>query len=184
MHRGLERQKLKDIREGRREACEALVCEHYESIYNFMVYLTNNVSIAEDLTQETFLAAWANADSFKGRASFKTWLHKIAYHKFIDSKRKLERHLAMISNLKEEKADVSSETSTPLCKLKADESWRLLYEAMNKLQSSEYLLIVLHYIQGLSFCEMANVLDEPTGTVKWRNHRALKRLKVLLTGGA
>ncbi|MHC4260636.1 MAG: RNA polymerase sigma factor, partial [Planctomycetota bacterium] len=58
----------------------------------------------------------------------------------------------------------------------------LLYEAMRRLESSEYIVIVLHYIQGLSFREMAKVLEEPVGTVKWQTSHALKRLKGFLTG--
>lgn len=181
MRRRSERQNLKDIREGRREACEAVVCQNYKSIYSFMVYLTSNASVAEDLTQETFASAWANIGRYKGRASLKTWLHQIAYHKFIDSERKLKRHSALMSNLSREKRD-TPETSNPLYRLATDERSFLLYEAMRKLKSSEYTMIVLHYIQGLSFREMAKVINEPVGTVKWRTSKALKRLKAFLTG--
>lgn len=181
MRRRSERQNLKDIREGRREACEALVCQNYKSIYSFMVYLTSNASLAEDLTQETFAFAWANISRYKGRASLKTWLHQIAYHKFIDSQRKLKRHYALMSNLRRERHD-APETLNPLYRLVTDERSFLLYEAMRKLKSSEYIVIVLHYIQGLSFREMAKVIDEPVGTSKWRTSKALKKLKALLTG--
>ena len=181
MRRRWERQNLKDIREGRREACEAVLCQHYKSIYKFMVYLTSNASVAEDLTQETFASAWADIGRYKGRASLKTWLHQIAYHKFIDSERKLKRHSALMSNLKRQRPD-ATETLNPLHRLATDERSFLLYEAMRKLKSSEYLVIVLHYIQGLSFREMAKVINEPVGTVKWRTSKALKRLKEFLTG--
>ena len=176
-----ERQNLKDIREGKRQACEAVICQNYQAIYRFVVYLSGDVSLAEDLTQETFVSAWSNIDKYKGQASLRTWLHKIAYHKFIDSKRKLERQAALIDKLKQESRDVP-ETLEPLCRVTADEHLHLLYEAMRKLKSSEYLMIVLHYIQDLSFRQMAEVLDEPSGTVKWRTSRALKRLKEFLTG--
>ena len=146
-----------------------------------MVYLTGNASVAEDLTQETFAFAWADIDHYKGRASLKTWLHQIAYHKFIDSERKLKRHSALMSNLKKERHD-ATETLNPLYRLVTNERSFLLYEAMRKLKSSEYLVIVLHYIQGLSFREMAKVINQPVGTIKWRTSKALKRLKASLTG--
>lgn len=176
-----ERQNLKNIRKGRREACEAVISQHYRSIYRFMAYLTGDASLAEDLTQETFTFAWASIDSFQGRASLGTWLHKIAYHKFIDSRRGLERHANLIAGLKENKRD-TLETSNPLYRLTTEEHIRLLYEAILSLELSEYIVIVLHYIQELSFREMAKVLDEPVGTVKWRTSQALKRLKKFLTG--
>jgi RNA polymerase sigma-70 factor (ECF subfamily) len=146
-----------------------------------MAYLTGDASLAEDLTQETFVSAWAGIGSYKGQASLGTWLHGIAYHKFIDSRRRLERHDTLITGLKQAGRD-GPETSNPLHQLTADENSRFLYEAICRLESSDYLMIVLHYIQGLSFREMAKVLDKPVGTVKSRTSQALKRLKAFLTG--
>lgn len=175
-----ERRNLKDIRQGQREACEQAARQHYKAIYRFLAYLTGDASLAEDLTQETFVAAWANIRRYRARASFATWLHKIAYHKFIDSGRRLQRHAALIAGLKQDSPDVQ-ETLDPLHQLTSDEHSRLLYEAMHRLEPFEHITIVLHYIQGLSFREMARVLDEPAGTVKWRTSQALKRLKEFLT---
>jgi RNA polymerase sigma-70 factor (ECF subfamily) len=146
-----------------------------------MAYLTRDTSLAEELTQETFASAWAGIDSFKGRASLGTWLHRIAYRKFIDSTRRLQRDTALRNRL-EPQNDAAPETSDPLHRIDADESYRLLYEAMRRLKSPEYIVIVLHYIQGLSFRQVAKVLDQPVGTVKWQTSRALKSLKVYLTG--
>lgn len=176
-----ERLNLKKLRQGQREACEALVCQHYKSIYRFMVYLTGDTNLAEELTQDTFASAWANINSYKRLASLGTWLHRIAYHKFVDSRRSIKRDAALINKLKHEKNEVS-ETWNPLYQLTIDERTRMLYEAMLRLESSEYVVILLHYVQELSFREMANVLEEPTGTVKWRTSMALRRLKEFLTG--
>ena len=175
------KRQIKDIREGQREAWEAIICRNYKLIYRFLAYLTSDTSLAEDLTQETFVSAWANITRFKGRASLGTWLHRIAYNKFIDSRRSLERNTASMAGLQKAGRDVP-ETLNPLHRLMADEHSRLLYEAIHRLESFEYVAIVLHYIQGLSFREIAKVLDEPVGTVKWRTSRALKKLRTFLTG--
>jgi len=177
-----ERQILRDIREGRREACEFVVCQYYKSIYNFMVYLTGNANLAEDLTQETFISVWTSIGHYKGRASLKTWLHQIAYHKFIDAHRKVKRYSALVSDFREQKQD-APDTLNPLYHLINNEDFYLLYEAMRKLELSEYLLVVLHYIQGFSFRQMTVVLDEPAGTIKWRINKALKKLRILLMEG-
>jgi len=146
-----------------------------------MAYLTRDTALAEELTQETFASAWERIDSFKGCASLGTWLHRIAYRKFIDAMRSLQRNTDLISRLKQEN-DSGLETSNPLHRLTVDENYRLLYEAMCSLKSSEYIVIVLHYIQDLSFRQVAKVLDRPVGTVKWQTSQALKRLKKYLTG--
>lgn len=176
-----ERQNLKGILKGQRQAYEAVICQNYKSIYHFMAYLTGDTNLAEDLTQEAFASAWANIGHYKGRASLRTWLHKIAYHKFIDSRRRFKRHVTLLAGLRQGSRDVP-ETLNPLYRLMADEHSCLLYDAICRLEPSEHIVIVLHYIQGLSFREMSEVLGEPVGTVKWRTSRTLKKLKEILTG--
>lgn len=148
-----------------------------------MAYLTGNGSLAEDLTQETFVSAWNKIDQFEGRAKLESWLHKIAYHKFIDSKRALDRQTKLINKLSMENQYKANKDFDPLYQLKADEHAHLLYIAMQKLSPSDYVVIVLHYIQSLSFRDTAKVLDEPIGTIKWRTSKALKKLRSYLTGG-
>ena len=181
MRRRSERKSSTDNIEGHREAYKIIICEHYRSIYRFAVYLSGDASLAEDLTQETFASAWANIGRYKRRASLGTWLHRIAYHKFIDWQRKREHQSGLTAGLMEMGQDART-SSNPLHELTKDEHVRLLYEAMHRLDASEYVAIVLHYVQSLSFREMAGVLDEPVGTIKWRTSQALKRLRAFLTG--
>jgi RNA polymerase sigma-70 factor (ECF subfamily) len=146
-----------------------------------LLYLAADTSLAEELTQETFASAWADLGGYRRRASLGTWLRRIAYRKFIDSRRGLKRDAALLAKLTEGRQN-ERQTSDPLSRVAADEHSRLLYEAILALGSSERAVIVLHYIQGLSFRQMAKVLAEPVGTVKWRTSRALRKLKAYLTG--
>jgi RNA polymerase sigma-70 factor (ECF subfamily) len=162
------------------EFCGELVHEHYKGIYSFLAYLSGDRAIAEDLTQETFLAALSCINTCKNQASLKNWLYRIAYNKFIDSKRKCTRE-ADLKNDCEQSVCQSSETSDPINKLVSEESLYCTYEAMTKLDLHEYSAIILHYIQGFTFNEMAMILGEPVGTVKARTSRALARLKTILS---
>src|SRR5436305_14025797 len=85
-----ERQ-VRNLRAGRPEACAELVRAHYPAVYRFLVHLTRDVHQAEDLTQEAFAAAWEKIATFQGRAALATWLHRIAYTKFIDARRAAQR---------------------------------------------------------------------------------------------
>jgi RNA polymerase sigma-70 factor (ECF subfamily) len=167
---------LSDLRAGRPGACAELVRAHYEAVYRFLVHLTRHVHRAEDLTQETFAAAWERIATFEGRSSLATWLHRIAYTKFIDSQRAARRAAGMLERLASPKADPSD----PLDTMMAGEETQRLYEALHRLHVSERTILVLHYLQGLSYRDMAAVLDEPTGTVKWRTALALNRLRAML----
>jgi RNA polymerase sigma-70 factor (ECF subfamily) len=179
VRRRSERENSTSVGQGPREAYKRIICEHYRPIYRFAVYLSGDPGLAEDLTQETFTSAWANISHYDGRASLKTWLHRIAYNKFIDSQRSQERRAGLEAGLKQG-APGPRTSPNPLHQLAKDEHIRLLYEAMHKLDSPDYVAIVLHYIQGFSFREMTRVLDEPVGTIKWRTSQALKRLRALL----
>ena len=180
VRRGTQRQNLKHIRLGRRKAYETLICQHYKAINGFMVYLTGDKNRSEDLTQDTFVAAWANIDGLRDHASLKSWLHQIAYRKFIDSQRATKHNRTLLKNMAEATSDIA-ETPNPLYQVMADEHSALLYDAIGKLEPSQYLLIILHYFQGLSFREMTAVLGRPTGTVKWQIGKALKTLKSFLS---
>jgi RNA polymerase sigma-70 factor, ECF subfamily len=164
------------------EECKSIICQNYKEIYRFALYLTDDSTAAEDLTQEIFMSAWANADTFKAESSVKTWLHSIAYNKFIDSKRKIKRYDEFLDRYEENKIRTSSNDFDPLRKVMADENLCTLYKAMHKLNETDYLCILLHYIQELSFKEIARILNRPAGTVKWQVNRAMKNLKNYLSG--
>jgi RNA polymerase sigma-70 factor (ECF subfamily) len=168
---------LSDLRAGRREACAELVRAHYQTVYRFLVHLTRDVHQAEDLTQETFTAAWEKIATFQGRSTLATWLHRIAYTKYIDAQRAERRAAGMRERLTMPKASPAD----PLDTVTADDEAERLYRALDGLDPPERTLLVLHYLQGLSYREMAAVLDEPTGTVKWRTGEALHRLRALLS---
>ena len=176
-----ERQLIRTIRAGNRDCCAELVHSHYASIYRFLLHLSGNVSSAEDLTQETFAAAWAGIGKFRGRASLKTWLHKIAYGKFVDLKRRCKVSQTAIEQLQRQN-NSPAEARNPLAEAMTKERSTCVCDAVQELNTDEREVIVLHYFQGLSFREMAAVLDEPTGTVKGRTSRALGRLKIALDG--
>src|SRR5215207_6055065 len=92
---------LADIRAGRREACAALIQAHYQGIYRFLLHLTRDVALAEDLTQETFATVWEKLHLFAGRSSLSTWLHRIAYGKFVDVRRRTQRGADLADHLRQ-----------------------------------------------------------------------------------
>jgi RNA polymerase sigma-70 factor, ECF subfamily len=176
-----ERKLIKRIRQGERAACEELVRGCYRSIYGLLMHFCRDPHLAEDLTQETFAAAWSGLGSFTGRSSLTTWLSRIAYHKFIDAKR---RGLLQAEKAREfqESSAAPMEGSAAGEEIMAAERDRQLYDAVSELDEDDRLAITLHYLQGLSYREMAAVLGRPSGTVKWQTSQALQQLKTRLNG--
>jgi RNA polymerase sigma-70 factor (ECF subfamily) len=173
---------LADIRAGRRDACAHLIHAHYQGVYRFLVHLTRDVALAEDLTQDTFVTVWERIGSFAGRSSVATWLHRIAYGKFVDACRRARRGSEVHDLLRQQTPRAA--WTTPLDEVVADDQTRHLYAALHRLEPRDQALLVLHYFQGLSYRDMADVLDEPANTLKWRVRTALAQLRTLFTGEA
>jgi RNA polymerase sigma-70 factor (ECF subfamily) len=167
---------LSSLRAGRPETCAELIRAHYRQVYRFLVHLTRDVHQAEDLTQETFITAWEKIGKFEGRATLATWLHRIAYTKWIDCQRARRRSAL----LRERIASPEFSLFDPSDAAMADDEARRLYRELDGLDESARTVLVLHYLQGLSYREMSAVLDEPTGTLKWRTCEALNRLRASL----
>jgi RNA polymerase sigma-70 factor, ECF subfamily len=171
-----EKRLLRDLRSGRPEAYAELIHLHYQNIYRMLAHLTGDVHEAEDLTQETFVAAWKNVAAFEGRASLATWLYRIAHAKFVDGRRSQGRAASML----ERHSGTASRSRGPLDAAIADDEAKRLYRALDQLGPTDRTMLVLHYLQGLSYRDMASVLDEPPGTVKWRTSEAMNSLRALL----
>ena len=176
MTKPAERRLLNRLHSGQAEAYAELVRTHYQMVYRFLLHMIRDVHQAEDLTQETFTTAWERVATFQGRSTLATWLHRIAYTKFIDATRSDRRGAILRQRL----MSSAPPPVDPLEAAMAGDEARCLYEALDELDPGNRTLLVLHYLQGLSYREMALVLDEPSGTVKWRISEALKCLRILL----
>jgi RNA polymerase sigma-70 factor (ECF subfamily) len=171
-----DRRLLQSLRSGRSEAYAELVHFHYQSVYRFLLRMIRNVHRAEDLTQETFTTAWERIDAFEGRSTLATWLHRIAYTKFIDGQRTERRD----ATIRDSHTSSSIAADDPFETAIAVDEARRLHRAIDRLDTGKRAVLVLHYLQGLSYRETAAVLDLPTGTVKWRTSEALNALRILL----
>ncbi len=174
-----ERQILAALREGRHAAYEAVIDAHYASVYRLLVLLSGDKHLAEDLTQEVFTAAWQAIRDFRGRASIKTWLHRIAYNTFISMQRRRSRDGLLAKGLGNHRPDAGED---PLLQTIADERATGVCRALEGLDAEERAVLILHYVEGLSYREMAKVLGRPGGTVKWLTSRAIEKLRRQLAG--
>ena len=173
-----EKALVKRILAGDHEACVELIGRFHAPIYRLLAHLCRDAHLAEDLTQETFLAAWAKIGGFNVASSLNTWLHTIAYRKFIDAHRRHERTVTTKGDASIDRAQ--SKTPDPYESALASDENRRLYRALDRLKPAERDVVVLHYLQGLSYEDMAAVVEQPTGTVKWRTRQALEHLRTAL----
>jgi len=155
-------------------ACELLgMC--YADIFAYLRRLCGSQQNAEDLTQETFLKVWSSLSSFKGRSSFSTWLHRIAYNTFIDSQRRRATQIQSPSD--ETWQEWIDNNPGPFADAAERQTAKRLYEVVDKLDDGKKHVVHLHYYQGLSLRETAKVLNISTSTVKYRLREVIRILK-------
>jgi len=170
-----ERRLIQQLKAGDAMACAAVVRDNYARVYRLLVHLTRDTHRAEDLCQETFAAAWAKIDSFAGESSIDTWLHAIAYRRFLDWLRAGKR-----DRTDQKPIEPPTDSGEPLGALFADEDAKSLYAALDRIDPPHREVLVLHYLLGFSYQEMAAIIEQPIGTLKWRTRVALERMREML----
>jgi RNA polymerase sigma-70 factor, ECF subfamily len=159
-------------------AFHALVDRHARSLFRTALALSRNRDDAEDLTQETLVAAYKGLKNFAGRSSVKTWLTTImtrqAYKVWRRAKRGGGSPVSIDARPRDDgprpiKVDdaMVSPSATPLVENRLD-----VMEILRRLTDPHREVLVLREIQGLSYEEIAAVLGVPRGTVESRLFRA------------
>ncbi|WP_413974887.1 RNA polymerase sigma factor [Stenotrophomonas acidaminiphila] len=158
-------------RHGDRQAFEHLVRRHQGMVRaQLRRLLHGDHGLADDLAQETFLLAWRNLVQFRGDAQFSTWLYRIAYTCFLQSR----RQPAQRERTEPESLDLLPAPAHGI-DLQLD-----LQRCMGRLSAAEQA-VLLHCVQmGLSHDQAAYVLSMPLGTVKTHALRGKAKLKACL----
>lgn len=174
-------------RKGDLDAFETLVRRHQGRIYSLCYHLTANHEDANDLAQDSFIKAWNALRSFRGDASFLTWLYRIATNNcltFLKQKRNSTPHLSLNdldANPEQDQAllELVSENN-PRRDAHLSELQKRLNEAMLKLSEEHRMVVTMHDIQGLSHIEVAKIMGCNPGTVRSRLFYARRQLQAWL----
>ena len=159
---------------GNAGAASELIDLFYEKVFCYFRRFCGNDEDAGDLTQKTFLKVWASLGSFQNRSSFSTWIHGIAHHVYVDWRRR--------KDLLDIQTDAWWETCiadgpSPHEDAAEQELTRQLCALVDQLENGAKEAVHLHYYQGLSLKETAEVLGIATSTVKYRLRGALDALR-------
>lgn len=160
--------------EGRRMGVSDIKTEVYEEyknlIFSYFYKTTLNRTLSEDLTQDTFLKAFRFFSGFRGEASIKTWLFKIARNTYLDHAAKDKTHSS--SDLLEDMTDNTDHYKS------LDEAI-LVRKILKVLSDEERSLIILKDASGLSYNEISRIIDITEGQVKIGLYRARKKFRDL-----
>lgn len=170
-------QLVQRIHDGDRLAFDALL-ERYEArVYRLASRFTRGEQDAEDLTQEIFLAVYKSLGRFRGASSLSTWIYRVAMNHCLEYRRK--RRLDVVPYT-DELSLAADWRDNPESTAGRAELSREVNRALQQLSPQHREVVILHELHGLTYQEVAAILDVPVGTVKSRLSNAFQRLRPLL----
>lgn len=174
---------IKNAQHGDPDAFESLVHLYEKRVYGLAARLCGNPDDAQEAAQEAFLSAWQGLPSFRGDASFSTWLYRLTNNACIDLlRREKRRRQASGPSLDNENLnlEVFDPSATPQEHVEQEELQKEVACGLKMLSPEHRSVLVLREIQQLSYEEISRVLDLDIGTVKSRISRGRKQLRALL----
>lgn len=147
---------------------EQLMNTYGEDVWNYAFFLTKNLHLADDITQDVFLRAYRGVASFRGECSVKSWLLKITHNTTINYRRSaFVRKVTLIDYIHSEGRQGSAESEF-MDRMVSDEIWHLVLKLPVKLRE----VLMLHMQYDMTLEEMSEIIGVPIGTVKSRLFRA------------
>jgi len=163
---------IADIRDGSEQAFNSLVDRHQQAVRTFLRRLLGNDADADDMAQETFLAAWTHARSFRGQANVRSWLCGIGWRKATGAQRSWFRGRTRDTV----HHDLSSGDSGGA----SMEDRLSVKRALLALPLEQRAAVTLCLVCGFSHSEAAEIIGAPLGTVKSHVVRGRERLREMM----
>ncbi len=170
-------------KKGDRSAFDVLIRSYEKRVYNLAYRLSGSYDEANDISIDAFLRVFQAVRLFRGDANFSTWLFRIVTNVYLDRRKRTrnKQHLSLEEYIELEENSVSRQIEdtapTPDLVVEGHERQELLQKAIALLPDYQRTMIVLYHTEGLSYEEIAEVLDLRIGTVKSRLNRARLSLR-------
>jgi RNA polymerase sigma-70 factor (ECF subfamily) len=166
---------------GDQAAFRILVERHSHDLFRLVYRMTGNEADAEDMVQETFLRAYRNLARFEARASFKTWLHRIAANCALDLLRRRasqERRCVSVDPETEMALErLVDQTPSPHQALCHAEMAQTIEAALGQLTAMERAAFVLRHFENRSIAEISHLLDLGQSAAKQAIFRAVQKVR-------
>ena len=168
---------------GRREAFGQLVERYQHRLFHGLLHALGSREDAQDTAQEAFVNAFEKLASFRGQSAFYSWLFRIALNAAVSAKRKTRRMTASVESRREanglEPTDENPATE-PSHAMDVSDRQRMVRKALSELSEEFRTALVLKEMDGMSYEEIAEIVEVPLGTVRSRIHRARLELRAKL----
>jgi RNA polymerase sigma-70 factor (ECF subfamily) len=170
---------------GDHESFRRLVERHRVRVQRICLGFVKNPEEAEDLTQDVFFQIYRSSGGFRGDSAVSTWIYRIAVNHSLNRLRKRRRQ-AWFQFFSESDAsahrleDVPSRSDSPEVLAQKQERIAMLQKALGRLPESQRVAFTLHKVRGMSYEEVARIMDASLSAVESRIHRAKLNLQKYL----
>jgi RNA polymerase sigma-70 factor (ECF subfamily) len=181
-----EAELVHELQAGSETAFDWLVTHYHAPVYNLILGMLGDTSDAADGCQEVFLKAFRGIRNFRQGSSLKTWLYRIAIREALNHRRWFKRHLQKNVSIDAEPEEGSAHieiedlAATPFEQLASNEIKVAVQSALHQVPDVFRTAVILRDLEGLSYEEVAEVLECSVGTVKSRILRGRRALKEIL----
>ena len=179
-----DEQLIKLFQNGDESAYIRLVQKYKDRIYNFIYRFVNDVDLAQDLTQDTFLKLFTRKETYREIAKFSTWLYTIASNLAKTELRKRNRRKTYsVSDLstKDREFAISSDVNVITDNKSSSQNLNIVFmDCLVQLSEEFQTMIILRDFQELSYEIISSIMEIPIGTVKSRINRGRIKLTKLL----
>jgi RNA polymerase sigma-70 factor (ECF subfamily) len=157
-----------------KSALSELFKMHYKTVYGYLIKLTYDQTLAEDLTQETMIKAMVNIKSFKFKSQFSSWLLAIAtnlYKNYIKKNKRivLQEDMSFLDQI-----EVSPSIEGQVL---VNDQFKKVMSVLKTFKDQQRIPFILKHYYGYSYDEIAIILKIPIGTVRSRIHNTIKKLQ-------
>lgn len=172
-----DQQLVERVQRGDKQAFNLLVVKYQHKVANLIGRYVKNPGDVADVAQEAFIKAYRSLPNFRGESAFYTWLYRIAVNtakNYLVSQGRRPPANDVDAEDAEfyDGADALRESATPERQLLSDEIKRMVFATIESLPQELKVAITLREIEGMSYEEIAAVMDCPVGTVRSRIFRA------------
>ena len=165
---------VEQVKAGDREAFTALVERYHRPIFNTALRLVSDYDDAVEVTQQAFVAAYERLESYDPEYRFFSWLYRIAYNAALNHIKRSKWTVPL-------KVETLASTGNPEAALTRSERDEFMHRALQAVDIDHRVVLVLRHFIGFRYREMAQILDIPEGTLKFRLHAARRKLRERLT---
>ena len=172
-----EMQWIQEVLDGNKQAYAHIINKYKNQLYATILRMCNNPQDAQDLVQDAFIKVYNQLSKYNGKGSFSSWMYRVALNHCMDEFRKKRYKMKQVEINEEHVVNLNHPEVIFLKKEKSRQLERLIAT----LPEDERLIILLRYVNELSYNEISELAEVPLSKVRNKIHRAKKKMRDTVT---